>query len=192
MDKKAFFYNLLFMLVSPTISLIHGLKGNYGPEFKRRLLIVFITIYGSIITLSDSQDGVVHWNNVYSHYLDLSFTQFSVELGNILTFNSNTSIHVNDDPYIHILSYFTGTVLGLPGLFFVFVSFIYAYFFAGSMIKLFYLTQKKIKYSWTFYGLATVFILWKNIDGINTVRTWTGLWILFYACLSYYQTKKIC
>lgn len=191
MDKRAFFYNFLFMFISPTVSLLHGLRANYDPEFKRRLLIVFITIYGSIITISETQDGAVHLNNVYSHYLDLPFPQFAEELGNILTFQNNTSRHVNDDVYIHLLSYFTGTILGLPGLFFVFVSFIYGYFFAGSMIKLFYLTREKFKYSWTFYGIATVFILWKNIDGINTVRTWTGLWILFYACLSYYQTKKI-
>ena len=189
MDKKAFFYSVTFMFISPAISLIHGLRGNFSPEFKRRLLIVFITIYGSIITFADNQDGVDHWRRVYSHYSDLSFTKFVSEIGDILAFRINPDI--NQDLYIHVLSYFTGTILGLPGLFFVFVSFIYAYFFAGSMIKIFYLTRKKIKYSWAFYGLATVFILWKSLDGINSVRTWTGGWILFYACLNYYQTKKI-
>jgi|26BtaG_2_1085354.scaffolds.fasta_scaffold00002_234 hypothetical protein len=189
MDKKAFFYNFIFMFISPALSLAHGLRGNFGPEFKRRLLIVFITIYGSIITISENQDGNDHLNRVYLHYIDLPFTQFMLEIGDILTFKINPDI--NQDLYIHLLSYFTGTIVGLPSLFFVFVSFVYAYFFAGSMMKIFYYTQKKYKYSWTFYIFAIVFVLWKSLDGINTVRTWTGMWILFYACLSYYQTKKV-
>lgn len=189
MDKRAFFYNVLFMFFSPALSLIHGLRSNYTPEFKRRLIIVFLAIYGSTITLSESNDGTSHWNNVYVHYIDLPFTQFASEIGDILTFTYNPEI--NQDIYIHVLSYFLGTILGMPGLFFVFVSFVYAYFFAGSMIKIFFLTQQKINYSWAFYIIATVFILWKSFAGISTVRTWTGMWILFYACLSYYETKKI-
>jgi hypothetical protein len=87
------------------------------------------------------------------------------------------------------LSYLTGAVLGLPQFFFVFVSFIYAYFFSKSLFRLLRFTSG-LKYSWLFYGFVLVFILWKNIEGINTVRTWTGLWVLFYGALSYFETKK--
>src|SRR5690554_6711217 len=99
MDKRAFFYNVLFMFFSPALSLIHGLRSHYTPEFKRRLIIVFLTIYGSTITLSESNDGTSHWNNVYVHYIDLPFTQFASEIGDILTFTYNPEI--NQDIYIH-------------------------------------------------------------------------------------------
>lgn len=187
-NKKSLVYSVLLMFIFPMLSLAHALKGKFGPKYKRYLLIVFITIYGSIITISEGNDGYRHWQNVYLYYLDMPFTKFLAQIGDILLFKFNPE--VKGDLYIHVLSYFTGTLLQLPGLFFVFVSFVYAYFFAGSMVKLFYLTREKVGFSWLFYGFALVFILWKNIEGINTVRTWTGLWILFYACLSYYQTKK--
>lgn len=187
MNKKAFFYSCLFMFVSPAISLFHGLKGNFGAEFKRKLLIVFVTIYGSIITISESNDGFRHLENVYVHYVNLSFIDFFSEIFDILSFSDNPSI--NDDLYIHVVSYITGGILGMPQLFFVIVAFVYAYFFSGSIFRLIKVT-KGIKYSWLVYGFIGIFILWKNIEGINTVRTWTGLWVLFYACLSYYQTGK--
>ena len=175
------------MFVSPAISLFHGLTGSFGREFKRKLLIVFITIYGSIITISGSNDGVVHLQNVYDHYVDLSFIDFFDEIFDIIFFIGNP--YINDDLYIHFVSYLTGGVLGMPGLFFVVVSLVYAYFFAGSIFRLIEL-KKNFKYKWTVYAFITIFILWKNIEGINTVRTWTGLWVLFYACLSYYKTGQ--
>lgn len=187
MDKRAFFYSILFMLISPAISLIHGVKGNFGLEFKRKLLIVFITIYGSIITISGTNDGVVHLNNVYDHYVGLSFINFFSEILDIVFFIDNPNI--NDDLYIHFVSYLTGGILGVPGLFFVVISFVYAYFFAGSLFKVVNIKNQN-NYKFIVYFFILVFILWKNIEGINTVRTWTGLWVLFYASISYYQTKR--
>jgi hypothetical protein len=37
---------------------------------------------------------------------------------------------------------------------------------------------------------VAVFAMWKGIESMNTVRTWTGLWVLVYGCIGYYQTKK--
>jgi len=187
MNKRAFAYYLLIMFVFPVLSLAHGLRSNLGMKFKRKLLIVFITIYGSVITISESNDGFRHQERVYSHYVDLSFVDFFSEIFDILFFRGNPNI--NDDLYIHIISYLTGGVLGMPWLFFIVVSFVYAYFFSGSLFKVINL-RKGVKYKWYVYGFVVIFILWKNIEGINTVRTWTGLWVLFYACISYYTTKK--
>lgn len=186
-QKIAVFHSFVAMLLSPAYVLYHGLRSNFSYDTKRWLLICFITIYGSIITISEGNDGYDHRQNVYVHYTELSFTQFIQESGDILTFKDNLAI--SEDLYIHVLSYLVGSVLHLPALFFVFVSFVYAYFFAGSIFLLLRFHKIK-KYHWLFYGFLTVFILLKNIEGINTVRTWTGLWILFYACLRYYQTKK--
>ena len=179
-------YILIFMFISPALSLYEGLRSP-SDQVKRWSLIAFVTIFGSIIMLNESQDGYVQLQNVYDHYVGLSFTDFSVELYRILTLQHNA--HTEEEPFSHILSYFTGGVLGMPGLFFTFVAFIYAYFFAGSMFHLFRIFPR-FRYSRLFFGFAVVFLLWKNLEGINPVRAWTGMWVLFYACLRYYQTGR--
>ncbi|HET8804255.1 MAG TPA: EpsG family protein [Aequorivita sp.] len=185
--KIAYFHSILVMFLSPAYSLFHGLRSSFSHDSKRWLLIIFITIYGSVMTLSESNDGFRHLQTVHEHYVPLSFSQFLAEAWDILLFKTYGG--TVEDLYIHTLSYFVGHVLRLPGLFFIFVSFIYAYFYAGSIFRLLRHIGRR-KYHWVFYGFLVVFILMKNIEGINTVRTWTGLWILFYACLSYYETKK--
>jgi len=184
---KRLIYSFYLMLLSPVFALVIGLK-EQNFRFKRALLVVFITLYGSTIVLSDGQDGLVHLGNVYEHYVTLPFAQFFNELISIIRFSPEYG--TNDDIYIHLLSYFVGSILGMPQLFFVFVSFIYAYFFAGSIFKVLRILPKT-KLSFTFYAFAVIFLLQKNLEGINTVRTWTGLWVLFYAVLSYLETKKL-
>ena len=39
-------------------------------------------------------------------------------------------------------------------------------------------------------GIALLFIMELNIQSMNTVRTWTGFWILFYACIRYLLVKN--
>ncbi|MEX0967255.1 MAG: hypothetical protein WD077_08450 [Bacteroidia bacterium] len=180
------FTHIMLMFLSPAWSLYTAFRTG-SRSLRRWTLIVFITFYGSIITISGTNDGVDHLNNVSDHYMDLTLSQFLSEIWSAMTFKNTAG--TEEDLYIQFVSYFTGGILGLPGLFFVFVSFVYAYFFVGSMFRVFSIFPR-FKHSALFFGLAVVFILWKNIEGINTVRTWSGLWVLFYACISYYQTKQ--
>lgn len=180
-------FSFLLMLISPVMSLISGLKST-SQAYKRWLIIIFVTIYGSVILLPDLADGTRHLENVYANYLDLSFDEYVDGLYHIVTFNPKPT--TNDDVYIHTLSFFVGSILNSPQLFFVFVAFVYAYFFSGAMLKVFN-GINKLKFDWMFYGFLLVFFLWVNIEGINTVRTWTGLWVLFYGAISYFETKKI-
>jgi len=150
-------------------------------------LIIFVTIYGSLIDLSPGNDGYKHLNNVQTYYGDLSFEQFYQDTENMFLLKANE--YAQEDPYIHILSYLCGTILGLPYLFFVIVGFVYGYFYIGSLFELFSYFPK-IKSSRIFFFIALLFILWESVEGVNSVRTWTGMWVLFYACLKYYRTKK--
>jgi len=179
-------HHILLMLFSPALGLYQAFQ-HRSRALKQWALIAFITLYGSVITLTEGKDGYRHWQKVYDHYVGLKFSQFWNELLQIVTLSYNKE--VSDDPYIHVLSYFVAGFLGAPGLFFTFVAFIYAYFFSKSLFRLFEVFPK-FKYSKLFFGFAMVFLLWKSIEGINTVRTWTGLWILFYGSISYYQTGK--
>lgn len=180
-------FSFLLMLVSPVISLTSGLRST-SQVYKRWLIIIFITIYGSVILLPELADGTRHWESVYTNYLDLSLDEYIDGLYHILVFEPKAT--TNDDVYIHTLSFFVGSILNAPQLFFVFVAFVYAYFFSGAMLKVLN-GIKSVPFDAVFYGFVLVFFLWVNIEGINTVRTWTGLWVLFYAAINYFETKKI-
>lgn len=184
--RQKLIFSISTMFISPALTLFIGLRSN-NQDYNRWLLIVFITFYGSLITLSEGTDGYTHWNNVNVHYVGLDFAEFTDELIHIISFNPKPT--TNDDVYIHVLSYFTGSVLALPQLFFVFVAFIYAYFFSSVIFKILN-HAPRAKYDWLFYGFVIVFLLWKNIEGINTVRTWTGLWVLAYGAISYFETRN--
>lgn len=165
-------------------------------RYKHWLLTAFVTMYGATISITymggivrgGVSDGYFHLFLVHYHYVGLSFEQFLIELWNTLTFQSNEVTAIRD-PYKHIVSYLTGGVLGMPGLFFPVVAFVYGYFFTGSMLEIFRHFEKS-RLNYVLFGFIAIFFVFKNVEGVNTVRTWTGLWILVYACLKYYDTKN--
>lgn len=188
LSKENLKYHHLIFFVSPILGLIYGLKSKQEQTI-RWSIFGFVVIYGSLFNASFLGDGANHWGNVYDHYLNLDFSLFWEELKGIMVLNH--SIYVNDDPYIHIVSYFVGTILNAPGLFFVAVGIVYAYFYSGVMIKLLghiNWNSKLNKFFFIFFLFAL--ILWVSPLKMQTVRTWTGMWILLYAILSYYETKK--
>ena len=66
---------LFLMFISPALSLLGTLLSGIPLNAKKWLSIIFITIYGSIITFGEGADGTVHWAAVYEYYLDKSFNQ---------------------------------------------------------------------------------------------------------------------
>src|SRR5690606_35462143 len=93
------------------------------------------------------------------------------------------------DVYKHVLSYFV-VLIGVPALFFTLVAFVYGYFFSGSLLIVFR-NFSKAKMDYLLWFFVFIFFLTKNLEGINTVRTWTGMWVLFYACARFYEIKKL-
>lgn len=174
------------MLVSPVIGLWYGIK-NSNTNIKKWVLIIFITFYGSVINIGAGSDGLVHLTNVYIYYTNVDFVSFFKGFIDILLLKSNE--FGKEDLYIHFVSFFCGSVLGMPRLFFVIISFIYAYFYISSLFRIIKI-KPEFHYSKLFLAFLTLFVLWKGIEGINTVRTWTGLWVLFYGVLRYYESKK--
>ena len=161
--------------------------------YKHWLATAFVTVYGSTIAiaydpLGVGPDGVRHLLHVYTHYAGMGLYQFTTELGQILAFQDTGG--PSRDVYKHVLSYFVGGVLGIPELFFPIVAFVYGYFFTGSLLLVFR-NFGRTKWTALFLAIAFIFFMAKNIEGVNTVRTWTGMWILVYACLRYYETKRL-
>ena len=181
-------------LIAPWLLLVAAWKTKSRRQ-KHWLLTLFVTIYGSTITIAydpygAGPDGVRHLLSVYTHYTDLGFGQFLDELWSIILLRSDaTASGGSVDVYKHVLAYLTGSVLATPQLFFPIAAFVYGYFFTGSLLEIFR-HFKTSRWTYLFIAFAFLFFLIKNIEGVNTVRTWTGLWILVYACLKYYSTKK--
>lgn len=180
-------YSSIFMLISPLFTLVQVLRSR-NRSYLRWMLTIFATIYASTFSIEGIGDGTRHWRRVYNYYVDLPFAQFRSDLADILLFRTN--YFVNEDVYIHVLSYFTGNVIGAPGLFFVFVGFIYGYFFAASMVRIFDHFPSMQKH-FPYFIIAVYFIAILNLQSMNTVRTWTGFWILFYATIQYHDTRRL-
>jgi len=180
-------------LAAPLLLLIRFWRTNsWG--YRHWLLTAFVTAYGSTIAIrydstGQGADGVRHLLLVYEHYVGMTFEQFIVDLWNTLTLQSSSHPGVRD-PYKHIVSYFVGGVLQMPWLFFTLIAFVYGYFFSGSMLFIFR-NYELSKVNYIVLAFAVLLLLVKNVEGVNTVRTWTGLWVLVYGTLRYYETKKL-
>ena len=183
---------LFISLVFPAVLLYDAWKSR-SETYKHWALTAFITIYGATIAIryspsGEGADGVRHLNLVYDYYQGMGFQQFLADLWYSITLQETSNPGIRD-PYKHVVSYFVGAVLGAPWLFFTVIAFVYGYFFSGSMLEVFRKWSPR-KENYVIIAFAALFILLKNVEGVNTVRTWTGLWILVYANLRYYRTGQ--
>jgi hypothetical protein len=188
LTKKDYAFNIILAFIMPFLALVSTIKSK-SARYKHQLLTLLIGLYGSTISLSEGNDGYRHLAKVSEVYSEMSFSQFWYEIFQILSFQITESSA--QDLYKHILSFICGSVLEMPFLFFPIVALVYGYFFSGSVLEVLkgvgHLKFKHYKLFWTFIIL---FIFYKNVEGVNTVRTWTGLWVLVFACLKYYSTKE--
>jgi hypothetical protein len=185
-------YIVLVSIVAPIFLLVAAFRTKSN-AYRHWLLTAFVTMYGATILIrydptGAGSDGVRHLLLVYDHYVGMSFSQFLADLWASIAFQEASHGGIRD-PYKHVVSYLVGGVLGFPPLFFTVIAFVYGYFFTGSLLEIFrHFDWRKTNY--IVFAFAAMFFLLKNIEGVNTVRTWTGLWILVYGCLKYYDTKK--
>lgn len=179
-------------IVAPIVLLFAAWR-TQSQRYRHWLLTAFVTMYGATISIrydasGEGSDGVRHLLFVYEYYTGMGFGQFLEDLWLSATLQEASHPWIRD-PYKHIVSYIVGGALGLPQLFFTVIAFVYGYFFTGSLLQIFrHINWRHLNY--IVLGLAFILFLVKNIEGVNTVRTWTGLWVLVYACLRYYDTRK--
>ena len=185
---------VIMAVVMPAMLLLEAWNSRSW-RYKHWVLTIFVTVYGSVIYLAVSADGRTaadgwtHLQHVHLYYVGMDFATYIRELGYIMTFRIGEFDFVRD-PYIHTVAYLTGGVLGTPRLFFVIIAFVYGYFFSGSVLHVLRYFSASPK-SLLIIGFVVVFLLSKNVEGVNTVRTWTGMWILVYACLKYHQSRRL-
>lgn len=176
---------VILALTAPPLLLIE-LWQSSSERYKHWIITLLFTIFGSVMIIGVG-DGYRHQLMVDYYYTSLGFDQFLEDLWKILTLQITES--GARDVYKHVLSYVIGGLLGLPQLFFVAVATVYGYFFAGSVLHV--LRHFKWKHSnYVVLGFVFIFLFIKGLDGFYTVRTGTGMWVLVYACLKYYEERR--
>lgn len=178
------------MLLSPLLSLYFGVRDKgLTMKAKKWLLIIFITIFGSVLHIKKGgPDAYRHQESVNEHYVNLSASEFSAELYDIITFRAPEG--TTGDVYLHVLGYFVGSILQMPSLLFVFVGFIYAIFYIGAVFRLLNIL-KGYKLTLIVLNFLFALIVWKTVQDMQTIRTYTGLWVMFYGGLSYFETGRV-
>jgi len=179
-------FNLTFILsfFSPVFALFVLIK-NKAIKEKRFLLTIIIVFYGITLPLTELSDGYRHQQNVINAYSDMSWSKFASDFVDIITFQVTDS---SSDVYKHIISYLVGSLLQAPYLFFFVVSIVYGYFYSGVLLSIF---EKFSNQSISLHIIIFVvcFFFNRGPEGIQTVRTWTGLWILYYGFIKYIEHK---
>jgi hypothetical protein len=140
------------------------------------------------MTFAPGADGERHQARV-NLYTDMNLSEFMNGAHNISQFKRAST--GAQDFYIYVLSYFSGGILGLPGVFFTLVAFIYAIFYINSLLRVKSMVSTPAKLLPNWYHIFFFFLIINiSIEGINTVRTYTGLYVGFFGVISYLQSKK--
>jgi hypothetical protein len=156
-------------------------------RYRQWLLTLFMVVLGFVVII-EAGDALDHLMDVELVYSSISFELFLNDLWRILTFQITET--GTKDVYKHIVGYFFGGILGMPQLFFPFVAGVYGYFFAGSILHVLrHFSPGRANY--VVFAFVFVFLMLKGVDGYLSVRTWTGLWILVYACLKYHEQPRL-
>lgn len=173
-------------LVLPPL-LLAELWGERSEKYKQWVITAFFVVFGATMVIGFG-DAYRHLLRVEHLYAQMSFAAFVDDLWRMLSFRLTESDA--REPYIHVLSYFFGGVIGLPQFFFPFVAGVYGYFFGGSILHV--LRHFKLsKTNYVLLGLVIIFVLMQSLEGVQTVRTWTGAWVLVYACLKYHESRSL-
>lgn len=186
MDKAQKGYLILLFLVSPVLgvmTILSKLKNEKALVFFGTL---FFGLVGSVFVYMEGTDGYSHLMNAKQYYTEMSFAEFFRKAYEVITFSST---EVVSDIYLHIISYISTSVLRNPALIHVFTGLVLGYFFTKSVI-LVLKGNLKTKKSTILTGLIVLFLLIKSIEALNSIRMWTGMWVLFYGSYSYAITKK--
>ncbi|MDG1279040.1 MAG: EpsG family protein [Algoriphagus sp.] len=184
MKSRNFSFYLMF-LISPIVMIFYGFL-NKDIKTKKSIFIIFISIYGFTAFFEEGTDASRHLLNVANHYSSLGFEEFFNE--SIAIFNFQPNENTNDDIFIHILSFLAG-YFNSPRLLYFLVSIIYGFFLVESIFLILQRFKDENRGFLLFFFIL-YFVLWKNVEGINSIRNHTGAWVLFYGILNYLETKN--
>ena len=177
---------LLLMLFSPIMGVVQLLRNR---DEKTLLLfgIVFFGLAGSLYVYRPGSDGEAHLSNAILNYSDMSFNVFLNQFYDLITLNgSHTGAK---DIYLHCISYLAASVFGVPELIHVFAGLILGYFFTKSIL-LVLKNNIDTEKSAILVAFILLFLFFRSLGALNSIRMWTGMWVFFYGTYSYAITEK--
>lgn len=185
MDKAHKGQLILLFFFSPVLGLLALLKSK-----SEKMLTFFGTLFfglvGSAFVYVKGTDGESHLELAKSYYSDMSFTGFFIRSYEILTLSATEGA---TDLYLHILSFVSSSLLGIPELIHVFAGFVLGYFFSKSVL-LILKNNLNVKKSYVLLGFIILLLLIKSIGALNSIRMWTGMWVLFYGTYGWVLNKE--
>jgi hypothetical protein len=185
MDKAHKGQLILLFFLSPVLGLVNlfKLKNEKDITFFGTL---FFGLVGSVIVYIDGTDGHSHLMNAKENYLDMSFSEFVEKTYQVLTFSS---VEGATDLYLHIISFISASVLQTPELIHFFAGLVLGYFFTKSVL-LVLKNNLFVKKNKILLGCIVLFLLIQSVGALNSIRMWTGMWVLFYGTYSWATTKE--
>ena len=178
-------YLLLLMLFSPIMGVVQLLRNR---DEKTLLLfgILFFGLAGSLYVYRPGSDGEAHLSNAILNYSDMSFNVFLNQFYDLITLNGTSAAK---DIYLHCISYLAASVFGIPELIHVFAGLILGYFFTKSIL-LVLKNNIDTEKSGVLVAFILLFLFFRSLGALNSIRMWTGMWVFFYGTYSYAITKK--
>lgn len=185
MDKTQKGYLILLFFLSPVIGLFNlfRLKNEKDITFFGAL---FFGLIGSLYVYVEGSDGYSHLLTVKAFYLDMSLSEFLVKTYEIISFNS---IEGFADLYMHCLAFIAVYIFRAPELIHVFAGFVLGYFFTKSVL-LVLKDNLRTKKGYILLGFIILFLFIRSVGALNSIRMWTGMWVLFYGTYSWAITKE--
>ena len=167
--------------------LVHYLKPQNVFVVRRSVFAMLGVIYGFTLKLGPNADGTRHFERAELYYSGMTLKTFIVELGQIFSLQG-TRAQVFD-PFVHLISYLTGSVLGAPSLFFPVVGLIFGWYFGGAVllaVERFHI--KSVNYVILFF--LTLLLFLRGINEIQAVRMWTAMWMMLFAIMYWSKTRN--
>lgn len=171
---------IVYTLLSPALGILMLFKTRNDKLILWGVTLLF-GLAGSVFQYVKGTDGLTHLRHVQDAYVSMSLTAFLSELFNIITLNPTGS---STDPYIHVLSFIAGGIFGVPELLHLFAGLVLGFFFSKSFLQVRrYTIGQNLK--WWIVGFIILFIAARSITSLNSIRMWTGMWVLFYGSHSF-------
>lgn len=176
---------LLLILISPVLGIYYLFKIR-----NERLLVYAGTflmgLLGSVYVYVDGGDGHTHRKHITNVYLTMDIETFFARAWEVLLLQAQTGVV---DIYLHILSFISGSIFGVPELLHVFAGLVYGFIYFTGVVFLI----RGINYQYAAFAVISllgIFFMYRGVTGLNSVRWWTALWFLFTGCMGYLSTKK--
>jgi hypothetical protein len=174
-------------MISPILGLFYGLR-NLDHKGKHLVLIIFGLFYGLLLNYSEGADAGAYARLAESYYY-LGWDTFVDRFIGILTLSPEDGSP--SDLYIHILCGIAGSMFSSTSFLFALVGAVYGYFYGSALLKVIDFSNSKLKkISFLTFMLILLFVIHRSFDSMQTIRSWTGMWVLFNGVFGYYKTNN--